>query len=128
MFRFCLNSLADDSSFFVVLDLSMVKFSDDVIRKLGSGIPNKTKFAYGRSKVTKLPETLQVSFDYIYHPRVFPVLLAEILNKRWQTLDLVSMMDEYKRAVSALPGYSEQLIITETLSTLPRFQRNEDLS
>ena len=135
MFCFCLNSFADDFSFFAVLDLSMVRFFDDVIRKLGSGIPNKTKLVCGHSKVTKLSETLQLSFDDIYNPRLFSVLLAGILNKRWQMLDLRSMIEEYRRAVRASLWWrfygqfsSEPLIIRDTLSTLPRFKRNEDLS
>jgi len=62
------------------------------------------------------------------------MLLLDILNKRWQTLDLVSMMYECKRsAVHEMRGRNpylaaERLVITDTLSSLPRFKREEDLS
>ena len=53
-----------------------VLFSD-VIRKLCSRIPNKTKFVVGRSIERKISEALEVS-----DPFPFCQLLVEILNKQ----------------------------------------------
>ena len=110
-----------------MFNVSSVWPSYDVIRKLCSGIPNKTKLVVGGWwPAEKLSETLQVTVPSYHRLRQFLTLLLDILNKRWQTLDLVSMMDEFKR--SAYPG--ERLIImkADTLSSLPRFNRERDLS
>ena len=75
-----------------MFDFAEFVFFDDVIRKLGSGIPNKTKFVVGRSRQPRISEALQVS------GALFPFsLLLEILNKRWQTVGLVSMVQELRR-------------------------------
>ena len=50
------------------------------------------------SRVKEIPrETLQVSNLNL---RGVPTMMAEILNKRWQTLDLISMMQELQRTCS----------------------------
>jgi len=118
-----------------VLDLSSIRLlSDGVISKLSSGIPNKTKFVVGVWWPTEeLSETLQVTFPPLNWLKHFPTLL-DILNKRWQTLDLVSMMDEFKRSVLHYMGVRDPSLaaglvkIKDTLSSLPRFKREKDLS
>ena len=114
---------------------SLGPLSYGVIRKPSSGIPNKTKFVVGVWWPTEeLSETLQVTFPPLNWLRHFPTLLLDILNKRWQTLDLVSMVDEFKRSVfheisGRNPYLADLLVITEdTLSSRPRFKREEDLS
>ena len=60
----------------------------------------------------------------------FLPLVLEIFNKRWQTMDLISMMRELKRSLARKPigrGYLfqrdfEELIVKENLSCLVRFQ------
>ena len=98
-------------------------FFSDVIRKLRSGIPSKTKFVFGRSVERKIPEALQMSGDLFSFP-----LLLKILNKRWQTLDLVSMVQEVLRRTRVRRLLSIGPSIQDTLSSLPRFKRAEDLS
>ena len=114
---------AGEFSFFTVFDVVQFELFSAVIRKLGSGIPNKTKFVVGFSREKKISEALQV---LSHHP--FPPL-GEILNKRWQTLDLVSMIQELKRLsyVARLWSFGG-IFIEDTLSSLPRFKRAEDLS
>ena len=57
---------------------------------------------------------------------VFLPLMLEIFKKRWQTMDLISMMRELSRSLGGkytvrFPRESEELIIKENLSCLVRF-------
>lgn len=92
------------------------------------------------SNVKEIPsETLQVcNLD----PHGVPTMMLEVLNKRWQTLDLISMMQELQRACiqkkslqesqiskkfmgnikSLGQGIRKRVIIHENLSCLPRLQ------
>lgn len=87
------------------------------------------------SRVNKIPrETLQVCNLY---PSGVPTMMLEILKKRWQTLDLISMMQElhrtciekipYEKSQSAkkFEGFRKSVIIEENLSCLPRLQRDD---
>ena len=107
-----------------MLDVGGFQFFSNVIMMLGSAIPNKTKFVFGRSEAwPTISEALQVSGDLLSFP------LVEILKKRWQTLDLVSMVQELTRDMHA--RYTLMIYpvsIQDTLSSLPRFKRAEDLS
>jgi len=129
----------DEFSFFAVFTFSSVWQSDDVSSKLCLGIPNKTKLVVGDWwTAEKLSETLLVTFprDTLgFHLGLGQslTLLLDILNKRWQTLDLVSMMDELKRSAfrqmgGRYPYRGGRLIIItgDTLSSLPRFKREQD--
>ncbi|KAL9959124.1 hypothetical protein ACROYT_G036211 [Oculina patagonica] len=74
---------------------------EDVLGKLVTGIPDKTKFVVQRESSRmrtkdKLPETLMVTSGIVNDE--FLTLMLEILNKRWRTLDLISMMEELKRS------------------------------
>jgi len=126
----------DEFSFFAVFNFSSVWQSDDVISKLCSGIPNKTKLVVGDWwSAEKLSETLLVNFcpdTWGFHLGLWQslTLLLDILNKRWQRLDLVSMMDEFKRSAFRQSGRNpypgERFLKGDTLSSLPRFKREQD--
>ena len=53
--------------------------------------------------------------------------IVEVLSKRWQTLDLISIMKEVQRTVSRYDG-NKITKITENLSTIPRFQPTPEQS
>ena len=60
---------------------------------------------------------------------VFLPLMLEIFIKRWQTMDLISMMRELRRSLaekSIRLRDSEELIIKENLSCLVRFIMHEE--
>ena len=97
-----------------------------VIEKLAL-IPDHAKLVVGPrgwKSIAEVPETLHVSYP---SRDAFPFFtgLIEIFNKRWQTLDLISMMQELQR--TAATDYSFNLIsVKDTLSTLPTFQKTEE--
>ena len=97
-----------------------------VVEKLAL-IPDHTKLVVGPStfkSISELPETLHVSYP-CHDVLPFFTQMIEIFNKRWQTLDLLSMMQELQRA--AATAYMWNLIsIRDTLSTLPAFQEKEE--
>ena len=89
-----------------------------------SAITNKLKFVvFPRScstyRVLSGPETLMAAYDY--WDRKLKIL-PDILNKRWQTLDLKSMMSELQRSSS------KTVITQDTLSSVHRFTRKEGAS
>ena len=53
--------------------------------------------------------------------------MMEIFNKRWQRLDLISMMQELKRTLAAdyRIYWTRYIHIKDSLSNLPTFQKNE---
>ena len=113
-----------------MFNFSPVCFSADVISKLSSGIPYKTKLVFGQWAEEGLSETLQV---IAFAGRKLLTLLVDILNKRWQILDLVRMLDECDRSFYIMnPGFRisslHSLTITDTLSSLPRFRQEKDSS
>ena len=71
------------------------------------------------------PETLEVYFS---RDTVLATML-ELLNKRWQTLDLISVMQEVKRTLASSHAHSRYLssedviIVNENLSCVPRLQK-----
>ena len=66
------------------------------------------------------PETLVAAYYYWNRPQTFSKMLLEILNKRWQTLDVKSMMLELQRSCSGI------VIANDTLSSVHRFKRKEE--
>ena len=93
-----------------------------------SAISNKLKFLvcprYGYSSpydVLSGPETLLVTFSYSLSPKHVK-MLTEILNKRWQTLDVKSMISELQRSSSGF------MVKKDTLSSVHRFKRKEGAS
>ena len=70
------------------------------------------------------PETLEV---YFLRDTVLATML-ELLNKRWQTLDLISVMQEVKRTLASSHAHSrymssEDVTVNENLSCVPRLQK-----
>ena len=67
---------------------------------------------------------------------VFLPLMLKIFNKRWKTMDLISMMRELERSLpekyierdSFFPGDFKGSIIKENLSCLVRFTMHEELT
>ena len=119
-----------------------------VVEKLAL-IPHHTKFVVGPSEfrsIHKVPETLHVKYpagkvlgaDEVpetldarpYSARQFFHRMIDIFSKRWQTLDLISMLQELKRTESTdYPmGYMHREIVSikDSLSTLPTFQKKEE--
>ena len=96
-----------------------------VLSELMSAITNKLRFAIcpGYSSTYPFfsgPETLMaVYYDWNQVPTFLKILL-EILNKRWQTLDVKSMMLELQRSPSGI------VIANDTLSSVHRFKRKEE--
>ena len=104
-----------------------------VVEKLAL-IPDHTKLvvvphAGWKSIAAEVPETLHVVYPY---REDVPVLtrMIEIFNKRWTTLDLISMIQELKRATFKQFGFSYRdphiLIKVDSLSSLPKFQKKGD--
>ena len=100
-----------------------------ILSELMSAITNKLKFVVCSSNVfvspydvLSGPETLLVAYNYRYPAPTDVKMLSEILNKRWQTLDVTSMMSELQR--SSLVFMVEE----DTLSSVHRFKRKEGAS
>ena len=100
-----------------------------ILSELMSAITNKLKFVvfprYEHSSpydALLRPETLLVAdCSWDWAPTNMK-MLPEILNKRWQTLDLKSMMSELQRSSS------KTVITQDTLSSVHRFKRKEGVS
>ena len=100
-----------------------------ILSELMSAITNKLKFVvcphYRYSSpydVLSGPETLLAAYKYRYFAPTFLKMLPEILNNRWQTLDVKSMMSELQRSSS------DFMVTKDTLSSVHRFKRKEDTS
>ena len=100
-----------------------------ILSELMSAITNKLKFVVCPSNVFASlydvlsgPETLLVAYNYWDPAPTNVKMLPEILNKRWQTLDVKSMMSELRRSRSDL------MAIKDTLSSVHRFKRKEGAS
>lgn len=114
-------------------------FGDSLMARLVSRIPDKMKFVMGTAIpkcVPESPETLVISAPARHFQRTVQRSMLDILNKRWQTLDLISMTEELKRSVCEEPNRSmfsppigfERVSITDRLSSRPRFEREEDIN
>ena len=106
-----------------------------VTQKLAD-IPDCTKFwltcHHSRTLGAEIAETLGLSYypeDSIRDNVVATIL--EVFYKRWETLDIVSMMKEVERTVNKTKVYSlrrrSEVRITNSLSKLPRFQKTDDV-
>ena len=97
-----------------------------ILSRLMSAITGKLKFVvFPRSRsafdVLLFPETLLASYSpYRVWTTTFLKMLLETLNKRWQTLDLKSMMSELHRSSSGF------MVTEDNLSSVHRFKRKED--
>ena len=100
-----------------------------VVEKLAL-IPDHTKLLfspYGWKGIDKVPETLHVSYFSGFALPFFTQII-EIFNKRWQTFDLISMMQELKRTAVKGHGmcYGGFMSIKNRLCSLPTFQKKEE--
>ena len=100
-----------------------------ILSELMSAITNKLKFVVCPINISASlydvlsgPETLSVAHEYWYPAPTGLKMLPEILNKRWQTLDVKSMMSELQRSRSGL------MVMKDTLSSVHRFKRKEGAS
>ena len=100
-----------------------------ILSELMSAITNKLKFVVcplyqftSPYHVLSGPETLLVAYTYWYFAPTCLKMLPEILNKRWQTIDVKSMMSELQRSSS------DFMVIKDSLSSVHRFKRKEDAS
>ncbi|KAL9984368.1 hypothetical protein ACROYT_G006653 [Oculina patagonica] len=95
---------------------------ESVTERLVAGIPDEVKFIIGPAVSTIVPKTATKTLLITTHftDEAFQNLILEILNKRWRTLDLISMMRELHR--------SHSLTIAERYSSLPRLKKEEDLT
>ena len=102
-----------------------------ILSYLMSAITNKLKFlvcpVYVYSSLYDVlsgPETLLVASESSWHSLASTnmKMLPEILNKRWQTLDVKSMMSELQRSSSRF------MVMNDTLSSVHRFKRKEGAS
>ena len=104
--------------------MAEVKLSEQM-----SAISNKLKFVVCprypykyHDGVLSGPETLLVTYRSGYWAPTDENMLPEILNKRWQTLDVKSMMSELQRSCSRF------MVTKDTLSSVHRFKRKEGAS
>ena len=99
-----------------------------ILSELMSAITNKLKFVVcplyqftSPYHVLSGPETLLVTYNVWDLSPTNLKMLPEILNKRWQTLDVKSMMSELQRS-------SEFMVRKDTLPSVHRFKRKEGVS
>ena len=85
-------------------------------------------------------ETLHVSFSDYWQSGIVLTAMLELLKKRWQKLDLISVMLELQRtvAIKLTPQYGllkrrvnrqegEAVKVQENLSCLPRLEKTEEI-
>ena len=102
-----------------------------LIKEKSALIPDtKLVICCGRSENLLVERTLSRETLEVYFPD--DSLLATVLEhleKRWQTLDLISVMYEVKRTVANLfahlrfPAKFEATLVRENLSCIPRLQK-----
>ncbi|XP_078345172.1 uncharacterized protein LOC144630676 isoform X5 [Oculina patagonica] len=114
---------------------------EDVLGKLVTGLPDQVKFVVQEESSLmwtkdKLSETLMVTATTVDDR--FLALMLEILNKRWQTLDLISMMEELDRSYQVkkhgnflsfrgFRGHRDKVNIRDRLSSFPRFKKEDSI-
>ena len=129
---FKINSYSDDIEKFM-------KMIGECVRKTLSLIPG-TKLLIANT-LSCLAEKAEFPFEtlQVYSPkRIGLMTMLDLLKKRWQTLDLISVMQELKRTLRAerISRKQEETMelwdrniqaveIRENLSFLPRLQKTE---
>ena len=99
-----------------------------ILSELMSAVTNKLKFVVSPCYLFSSPdvlsgtETLVTAYNYWARAPTDVKMLTEILNKRWQTLDVKSMMSEFQRSSSGF------MATEDTLSSVHRFKRKEGAS
>ena len=97
---------------------------EESIERLVFGIPDKIKFLMWPAHSILVPYSSE-SFVVVTppdHSRTMLESVSGILNERWQTLDLISMIEEYKRSVYKWRSV-ERVLIKDRLSSRPRFKK-----
>ena len=105
------------------------RLPEAILSELRSALTNKLTFLIcphyvylSPYDVLSGPETLLVTYnDWDLSPTNVK-MLPEILNKRWQTLDVKSMMSELQRSCLRF------MVAKDTLSSVHRFKRKEGAS
>ena len=124
----------------------LTDFIGKPMERLMSGIPDKIKFLMFNRIPISVPESSE-SLMVINRSTHLERQMLDILNKRWQTLDLISMMEEFKRSANeelnkrrykhtwsspSSKAFSEDFEIisvkTDSLSSRPRFKKEEELT
>ena len=136
MFRiFCAIFSSGNFSLFAVFLFSKWHFQSMWTTLLTEGlitsrIPDKIKVIIAPTPMSvpePAPETLLVTPRFT--DEGFVTVALEILTKRWRTLDLISIMKELNRTYTLRNfGYTNLVRITDRLSSLPRFKKEEYLS
>ena len=102
-------------------------YLDDTYTKLGH--PDDTKLVITplrgyRKQLKEVSETLHVLYSETTER--FVSTLLEILSKRLQSLDLISMMHEVKRTLPLKAYGLSTITVNDDLSSLPRLQKTEE--
>ena len=124
----------------------LTDFIGKPMARLVSGIPDKIKFLMFSQIPISVPESSE-SLMVINRCTHLERQMLDILSKRWQTLDLISMMEEFKRSANeefnkrrykhtwsspSSKAFSEDFEIisvkTDSLSSRPRFKKEEELT
>ena len=102
----------------------MRSISDDIMERLVTAFPTKGKLVihpkWGIRARGKKPhkEVVEVSVDFKGDD--FPTLMLDIFTKRWQTMDLLSMMRELKRTLGERQLDSRDVYWREVYRGIPR--------
>lgn len=110
----------------------MGSISDDIMERLVTAFPTKGKLVihpewdiWDRGKKPH-KEVVKVSVDVDADD--FPTLMLDIFTKRWQTMDLLSMMRELKRTLGERHLDRRDLYWRHVYRDIPTIQVQENLS
>ena len=140
MFSLYHFSLGDYSLFAVFgAAYGFTDFIEKPLKRVVSRIPDKPKFVMGSRIPISIPESSESLV--VIAPGEYTLLerlMLDILSKRWQTLDLISMTKEFKRSVNEelnrqkwlnlFPLEMEMVSVKDNLSSRPRFKKEEELT
>lgn len=111
LFVVCLDDVIQDETFAIIKETLMLMPNEKLVI-----IPYEWQ-----THDKAIPEVLLVQFPE-FESCYFQQIMLDILYKRLQTTDLISMMRELQRSFDTV---SAGVIITDRLSSLPRLQRPE---
>lgn len=111
LFVVCLDDVIQDETFAIIKETLMLMPNEKLVI-----IPYEWQ-----THDKAIPEVLLVQFPE-FESCYFQQIMLDILYKRLQTTDLISMMRELQRSFDTVRA---GVIITDRLSSLPRLQRPE---
>ena len=145
----CFFPLDEKSTLFVVyVDVDTSHIQDDTYEMILTCLKEKLTLIPDEPKLLVFPEQM-AKFNkeisealFVWLPtstsvkEFFPATMLEVLSKRWQTLDLVSIMNEIQRTfplkLASQVDYERRsrwkvnsISVTDSLSSLPRLQKTE---